>query len=128
MYGKTKKVFLIEKLQNHFNTKETSMGKLLELYSRLDVETKYKIGVELKDLNKADLLMAFDATSLCPSAMFDSESEYPRCETAYHIKKHEKPIVLNLFNNQQFRPRCGIFSVLYEYPENLFFQPMPGKR
>ena len=121
------KPFLIEKLQNHFNTKETSMGKLLELYSRLDDETKDKISVELKDFNKDDLLMAFDATSLYPSAMFDSESEYPRCETAYHIKEHEKPIVLNLFNNQQFRPRCGIFSVLYEYPENLFFQPMPAK-
>ena len=65
------------------------MGKLLELYSRLDVETKDKIGVELKDLNKDDLLMAFDATSLYPSAMFDSESEYPICETAYHIKEHE---------------------------------------
>ena len=88
---------------------------------------KIRFGVELKDLNKDDLLMAFDATSLYPSAMFDSESEYPRCETAYHIKEHEKPIVLNLFNRQQFRPRCGIFSVLYEYPENLFFQPMPAK-
>ena len=35
--------------------------------------------------------------------------------------------MINLFNNQRFRSKTGIFSVYYGYPDNLFFQPVPAK-
>ena len=71
--------------------------------------------------------MAFDATSLYPSAMVDKDSEYPDAISARAFKKEEEQEFLKLFNSQQFRPRTAILTVLYEYPDNLFFQPIPAK-
>ena len=36
------------------------------------------------------VLMAFDATSLYPSAMFDENSEFPKAESARAITEQEK--------------------------------------
>jgi hypothetical protein len=51
----------------------------------LNNEQEYKnsISKEIKESLKVDdLLMAFDATSLYPSAMYDENSEYPKAESA----------------------------------------------
>ena len=65
--------------------------------------------------------MVFDAISLYPSAMSDKNSEYSEAQSARIITEGEKIFFLEIFNNQQFRPKSGIFSVYYKYPENLFF-------
>ena len=49
----------------------------MERLSELDISKK------LQSLTCDDLLMAFDATSLYPSAMYDEKSFYPKVETGY---------------------------------------------
>ena len=49
----------------------------MERLSELDISKK------LQSLTCDDLLMAFDATSLYPSAMYDEKSFFPKVETGY---------------------------------------------
>lgn len=77
--------------------------------------------------SQGEYLMAFDATSLYPSAMYDISSEYPKAESARKFKKEEEQEILNKFNTQTFRPKTGIFTVLFKYPNDMFFQPIPAK-
>ena len=94
----------------------------------MDSETKIEIHKQFKmNLIVQDVLMAFDAVSLYPSAMFDENSEYPKAQSARPFNKSEENEFKELFNSQEFRPKCGIFKVYYEYPNNLFFQPIPAK-
>jgi len=101
----------------------------MEIYKKITNELKDKIAEDLKQLKIKDYLMAFDANSLYPSAMYDLNSEYPIASSARMISEEEKISFVELFNNQQFRPRTGIFKINYIYsPEKkLFFQPIPAK-
>ena len=46
--------------------------------------------------------MAFDASSLYPSAMWDENSVYPKVETGFAFKPHMKYVYVRAFNNQAF--------------------------
>ena len=59
--------------------------------------------------------------------MIDKDSEYPDATSARASRQEEEKEFLRLFNSQQFRPRTAILTVLYEYPNDLFFQSMPAK-
>ena len=122
---------IIDILKLHLKTEENDIVNLMEIYTKLiDCDSWNIINNIKNDLSKLkinDILMAFDATSLYPSAMFDENSEFPKAESARPITEEEKTDFVSLFNNQQFRPKTGIFGVYYEYPNNLFFQPVPAK-
>jgi len=119
---------IIDILQRNLNSKEVNIIELMRLYNlEKDEKIKNNMKEELKNLNINDYLMAFDANSLYPSAMYDDNSEYPVASSAKPISDKQKLRYVKLFNEQTFRPRCGIFSVFYTYPDNLFFQPIPAK-
>ena len=59
--------------------------------------------------------------------MIDKNSKYPEPISARTFRQEEEQEFLRLFNSQQFRPRTAILAVLYEYPNDLFFQPIPAK-
>ncbi|ESP04496.1 hypothetical protein LOTGIDRAFT_170740 [Lottia gigantea] len=69
--------------------------------------------------------MAFDANGLYASAM--TEGEYPKAESARAFLPEEEKEFVKLFNKQKFRPRTAILTVWFEYPKNMFFQPIPAK-
>ena len=60
-------------------------------YRKINIKVKEKyinkklsqlpISMKMKEFNRDDLLMAFDATSLYPSAMYDENSIYPKIES-----------------------------------------------
>ncbi|ESP04436.1 hypothetical protein LOTGIDRAFT_170829 [Lottia gigantea] len=72
-------------------------------------------------------LMAFDANGLYASAMSDLDSEYPRAESGRPFLPEEEKEFVKLFNKQKFRPRTAILTVWFDYPKNMFFQPIPAK-
>jgi hypothetical protein len=95
-----------------------------------DIPKKFfQLREELRGLtaNSKDFMMAFDATSLYPSAMWDEESEFPDITSAKHFKNSEEKEILDLFNSQQFRPKTGFFRVRYFNPPELFLQHLPVK-
>ncbi|ESO98765.1 hypothetical protein LOTGIDRAFT_158711 [Lottia gigantea] len=59
--------------------------------------------------------------------MTDLDSEYPRAESGRTFRQEENKEYLKLFNEQKFRPRTAILKVWFEYPTNMFFQPIPAK-
>ncbi|ESP02114.1 hypothetical protein LOTGIDRAFT_157262 [Lottia gigantea] len=69
--------------------------------------------------------MAFDANGLYASAM--TEGEYPKAESARAFLPEEEKEFVKLFNKQKFRPRTAILKVWFEYPKDMFFQPIPAK-
>ena len=71
--------------------------------------------------------MAFDATSLYPSAMSDDDSEFPDITPTRAFKPEEESEFLKLFNSKKFRPRTGFFDVRYHYPPNNFLQHLAVK-
>ena len=66
------------------------MEKLSELY----------ISKKLQSLNCDDLLMAFDATSLYSSAMYDENSVYPKVETGYAFTPERNDEIVSQFNTK----------------------------
>ncbi|ESO81917.1 hypothetical protein LOTGIDRAFT_170461 [Lottia gigantea] len=56
-----------------------------------------------------------------------TEGEYPKAESARPFLPEEEKEFVKLFNKQKFRPRTAIFKVWFEYPTNMFFQPIPAK-
>ena len=59
--------------------------------------------------------------------MVDKDSEYPDALFARAFRQEEQQEFLHLLNSQQFRPKTAILTVLYWYPNDLFFQPIPAK-
>ncbi len=88
-----------------------------------------KIRNEIKSLPQMDedFLIAFDATSLYPSAMWDENSEFPDISSGRAFKNSEEKEILELFNTQKFRPRTGFFKVKYHNPRDNFLQHLPIK-
>jgi len=101
---------------------------LMKQYRDLGDKTEIckKISNQLLE-QKNEFLMAFDATSLYPSAMYDENSEYPKAESARKFRQEEEREIVYKFNTQTFRPKTGIFSVVFQYPNDMFFQPVPIK-
>ena len=81
-------------------------------YRKINVKEKDKyinkklsqlpISMKMKEFNRDDLLMAFDATSLYPSAMYDENSIYPKIETGYVFTEDMNDELVNEFNTQTF--------------------------
>ena len=79
-------------------------------YRKINVKEKDKyinkklsqlpISNEMKEFNRDDLLMAFDATSLYPSAMYDENSIYPKIETGYAFTEDMNDELVKEFINQ----------------------------
>ncbi|ESO94420.1 hypothetical protein LOTGIDRAFT_175418 [Lottia gigantea] len=59
--------------------------------------------------------------------MSDLDSEYPRTESGRPFLPEEEKTFVRLFNKQKFRPRTAILTVWFDYPKNMFFQPIPAK-
>ncbi|ESO99376.1 hypothetical protein LOTGIDRAFT_158463 [Lottia gigantea] len=60
--------------------------------------------------------------------MSDLDSEYPRAESGRpFLPEEEEKEFVKLFNKQKFRPRTAILTVWFDYPKNMFFQPIPAK-
>ncbi|ESO96535.1 hypothetical protein LOTGIDRAFT_159950 [Lottia gigantea] len=59
--------------------------------------------------------------------MSDLDSEYPKAESGRPVLPEENKELVKLFNEQKFRPRTAILKVWFQYPTNMFFQPIPAK-
>ncbi|ESO98149.1 hypothetical protein LOTGIDRAFT_174325 [Lottia gigantea] len=107
---------------------ETPSGNIIDLFKEYSANPKDKTEVHsrLKKI-KCTKLMAFDANGLYASAMSDLDSEYPRAESGRPFRQEENKEFVNLFNEQKFRPRTAILKFWFEYPTNMFFQPIPAK-
>ena len=81
-------------------------------YRKIDEEEMEKISIKklcelpinqlLQQLSLNDLLWDFDAVSLCPSAMSDEKSIYPRIETGYAFTPNTHDEIVEKLNNQTF--------------------------
>ncbi|ESO84725.1 hypothetical protein LOTGIDRAFT_168389 [Lottia gigantea] len=69
--------------------------------------------------------MTFDANGMYASAM--TEGEYPKSESARAFLPEKEKEFVKLFNEEKFRPRTAILKVCFEYPTNMFFQPILAK-
>ena len=69
----------------------------------------------------------YDCVSLYPSAMWDTESIYPKIETGYAFTKNMNDELVEKFNNQTFTQGSGILKVKYYNPKNLIVQHLPVK-
>ncbi|ESO82848.1 hypothetical protein LOTGIDRAFT_155884 [Lottia gigantea] len=98
---------------------------LFKEYSKSDKD-KTEVNSKLKNI-KCSKLMAFDANGLYASAMSDLDSEYPKAESGRPFLPEEEEEFVRLFNEQNFRPKTAILTVWFEYPKNMFFQPIPSK-
>ncbi|ESP04710.1 hypothetical protein LOTGIDRAFT_170546 [Lottia gigantea] len=107
---------------------ETASDNIIDLFKEYSASTKDKAEVHsrLKKIN-CNKLMAFDANGLYASTMSDLDSEYPRAESGRPFLPEENKEFLKPFNEQEFRPRTAILKVWFEYPTNMFFQPIPAK-
>ncbi|ESO84431.1 hypothetical protein LOTGIDRAFT_176127 [Lottia gigantea] len=103
-------------------------NNIIDLFKEYSACTKDKTEVHsrLKKI-KCTKLMAFDANGLYASAMSDLDSEYPRAESGRPFLPEENKEFVKLFNEQKFRPRTAILTVWFDYPKNMFFQPIPAK-
>ena len=81
----------------------------------------------LKQLELIHLLWDFDAVSLCPSAMFDEKSIYPKTERGYSYKRYMNDELVEKFNNQTFTQGSAILKIKYYNPKNLIVQHIPIK-
>ena len=74
--------------------------------------------------------MDFDATSLYPSAMWNSNSVYPKIESGFCFKPQTNNVYVEAFNNQtlnQGGDESAILTIKYYNPPNLMFQHLPVK-
>ena len=60
------------------------------------------ISKKLQTLIRDDLLVAFDSTSLYPSAMYDETSVYPKIETVYAFTSEMNDEIVNQFKTKTF--------------------------
>ena len=88
--------------------------------------TELDISKKLKALNRDDLLMAFDATSLYPSAMYDENSTYPKIETGYVFTPDMNDEIVNQFNTKTFT-KSAILKIKYYNPVDIVLQHIPVK-
>ena len=106
-------------------------------YRKINIKTKEKyineklsqlpISMKLKQFNRDDLLMAFDATSsLYPSAMYDENSIYPKIETGFAFTKDMNDELVKEFNNQTFN-KSAILKIKYYNPPDIILQHIPVK-
>ncbi|ESO99914.1 hypothetical protein LOTGIDRAFT_158072 [Lottia gigantea] len=107
---------------------QTESNNIIDLFKEYSASTKDKTEVHSR-LKKIECtkLMAFDANGLYASAMSDLDSEYPRAESGRPFLPEEEKEFVKLFNKQKFRPRTAILTVWFDYPKNMFFQPIPAK-
>ncbi|ESO90032.1 hypothetical protein LOTGIDRAFT_175840 [Lottia gigantea] len=107
---------------------ELESNNIIDLFKEYSASTKDKTEVHSR-LKKIECtkLMAFDANGLYASAMSDLDSEYPRAESGRPFLPEEEKEFVKLFNKQKFRPRTAILTVWFDYPKNMFFQPIPAK-
>ncbi|ESO95187.1 hypothetical protein LOTGIDRAFT_175240 [Lottia gigantea] len=105
---------------------ESNTEGIIDLFKEYSVnpKDKTKVHAKLKELDYSKL-MAFDANGLYASAM--TEGEYLKAESARAFLPEEEKEFVKLFNKQKFRPRTAILKVWFEYPKNMFFQPIPAK-
>ncbi|ESP02397.1 hypothetical protein LOTGIDRAFT_172055 [Lottia gigantea] len=105
---------------------ELESNNMIDFFKEYSASTKDKTEVHsrLKKI-KCTKLMAFDANGLYASAM--TEGEYPKAVSARAFLPEENKEFVKLFNEQKFRPRTAILKVWFEYPTNMFFQPIPAK-
>ena len=76
-----------------------------------DKLSKLPISDKLKNLALDDVLMAFDATSLYPSAMWYEKSLYPKQKIGFALRLHMNDIYIEAFDNRSFN-RDGIESAI----------------
>ncbi|ESO85898.1 hypothetical protein LOTGIDRAFT_167656 [Lottia gigantea] len=107
---------------------ETPSDNIIDLFKEYSANPKEKTEVhsKLKKI-KCTKRMAFDASCLYASAMSDLDSEYPRAESGRPFRQEENKEFVKLFNEQKFKRRTAILKVWFEYPTNMFFQPIPAK-
>ncbi|ESO99448.1 hypothetical protein LOTGIDRAFT_158533 [Lottia gigantea] len=107
---------------------ELESNNIIDLFKEYSASTKDKTEVHsrLKKIN-CTKLMAFDANGLYASAMSDLDSEYPRAESGRPFLPEEEKEFVKLFNEQKFTPRTAFLTVWFDYPKNMFFQPIPAK-
>ncbi|ESO94426.1 hypothetical protein LOTGIDRAFT_175426 [Lottia gigantea] len=107
---------------------ELESNNIIDLFKEYSASTKDKTENHSR-LKKIECtkLMAFDANGLYASAMSDLDSEYPRAESGRPFLPEEETEFVKLFNKQKFRPRTAILTVWFDYPKNMFFQPIPAK-
>ncbi|ESO96110.1 hypothetical protein LOTGIDRAFT_160095 [Lottia gigantea] len=120
----TNKVNEICAILKEYNESDTE--GIIDLFKEYSVNPKDKTEVhaKLKELDYPKL-MAFDANGLYASAM--TEGEYPKAESARAFLPEEEKEFVKLFNKQKFRPRTAILKVWFEYPQKMFFQPIPAQ-
>ena len=81
----------------------------------------------LQRLSLIDLMLDYDYVSLYPSAMWDSNSFYPRIETGYAFTKDMNDELVGKFNHKDFNQGSAILKVKYYIPKNLIVQHLPVK-
>ena len=88
-----------------------------------------EISKELQKINKDDLLVSYDSSSLYPSAQIETNSIWPEVETAYPFKKGMSDAVCSLFNRGKWNElnRSAFLTVKNHNPQNLVFQHLPIK-
>ena len=70
----------------------------------------------------------FDATSFCPSAMWDEKFVYPKIETGFAFKPHMNDVYVEAFNNQSFNEdgdESAILTIKNYDPPDLIFPHLP---
>ena len=82
--------------------------------------------MKLKEFTLFHLLMAFDATSLYHSAMYDEKSVYPIIETGHIFTSDMEHDLLNEFNSQTFK--SVILKIKYYNPKDRKLQHEIKKR
>ena len=125
----------INKVREHFNNKYES--RYVD-YRRIDTKEQEKnvnkklaslpISKELNKIDKSDLLVSSDYTSLYPSAMSCPKSIWPKIETSIAINpKQDSNYLCDLFNNNEWKNlnESGFFKVKYHNPEYLILQHLP---
>ena len=87
----------------------------------------YPIHKLLQELSLVVLIWDFDAVSLCPSAMSDEKSIYPRIETGYAYTPDMNDELVEKFINQTFTRGSVILKIKYYNPKTLIVQHLPVK-
>ena len=87
-----------------------------------------------EQLSKTDLSkcqMVFDATSLCPSAVWDKNSVYPKVKSGFNFTPHMNDVYVEAFNNQTFNQdgnESAILKINFYKPRDLIYQHLPVEK
>ena len=125
----------MNKVREHYNNKYES--RYVD-YRRIDTKEQEKyvnkklaslpISKKLNKIDKSDLLVSIDYTSLYPSAMSCPTSTWPKIETSIAINPiQDSNYLCDLFNNNEWENlnKSGFFKVKYYNPEYLILQNLP---